>query len=110
MLRAAPMTSTTASSDTRTRVGHGTAIPSAAIANAIPHDGRYSVRSATSTSVGISTFATGDTVTTSHTMPRASPGMRCRHRHAAHPAAAHRNTPSKWVVVNPVATISSPGE
>ncbi len=109
-MRTAPATRTAASNVTRARDGHGSAIPSAASAKHTPHDGKYNVRSAISTSVGITMLATGDTVTTSQISPRASPGTRARQCHAAQPAAIQRARPSRCARVNPVETTSSPGE
>src|SRR6266550_4050944 len=110
ILRTAPKATIPARTALRTRGDQGAATIAEASANTIPNDGRYRVRSAIRSSIGTTTFATGETVITNQARPRAMPGIVRLVRHAKTPAAAHTTTLSRCMAVSPGETVNSPGE
>src|ERR1044071_7050735 len=109
MLRAAPATTAIATSAFR-NCGDRNASAALASANTAPKEGRYNVRSAIRNSLGMTTLATGEIVTTIHASPIAMPGIERRVRHATTASAAQTSSPATRHLVTAVEAASSPGE
>src|ERR1043166_5259900 len=109
MLRAAPATTAIATSAFR-NCGDRNAIAALASANTAPKEGRYNVRSATRNSLGTTTLATGEIVTTIQISPLAMPGIERGARHAGTRRAAQTSSPPTCHAGKPVEPASSPGE
>src|ERR1700745_3497580 len=109
MLRTAPAATNIATNAVRACVER---MASAADATAYtaPNEARYRVRSAIKNSVGMTTFATGEIVITTHASPIAMQGPVRHVLQASTPGPIQTIAPSRCQIVRPVETVSSPGE